>query len=304
MISTTFKRIIRSGLVNFWRNRFVAAASILSLTITLFMISGLYLGANFVQNLIAQINSQVDVAVSFKLSASDDSIAQLKKSLELLPEVRSVTLSSREDELAAFKERHKDNSILLQSIDEVGNPFGARLSVLAKDPSHYESIDRFLKSNDQVSGENGIIDSVSFKKDIISRLTSAVDTSKKVGYAIVIILALVSVLVTFNTISLTIYSAREEINVMRLVGASNIYTRGPFMVEGFVAGLLSALLSLILWYPAALWIRNTTLSVYGGVDMVSLYFKLFPLLLLLNLVLGIILGMLASFLSTHRYLKA
>lgn len=299
----TIKRIIRSGLVNFWRNRFVALASVLSLTITLFMVGGLYLGSRFVNNLIGQINNKVDVAVSFKLDASDEAMAQLQKSLTVLPEVKKVTLSTREDELASFKERHKDNTLLLQSLNEVGNPFGARLSVLAKDPAHYESIDRFLKSANENGLTAGIIDNVSFKKDVISRLTSAIDVSKKVGWALIVILTLVSVLVTLNTISITIYAAREEIGVMRLVGASSFYTRGPFMVEGALAGFLAALLAVFLWYPAAIWIRNTSVAVYGGVDMVSVYTSHFPTLVAILFALGIFLGLLASFLSTARYLK-
>jgi cell division transport system permease protein len=112
-----------------------------------------------------------------------------------------------------------------------------------------------------------------------------------------------SILVTFNTISLTIYIAREEISVMRLVGADNSYIRGPFITEGVIAGGIAALIASILLYPSVLWIRNITTGVYGGIDLVSYYISHFGILFIILLASGIILGTVSSFLAIGRYLK-
>lgn len=301
-MTTTAKRIIRSGFVNFWRNRTVTAASVFVLSVTLFVIGALQLGAAFLNGTLDDIKNRVDISVTFKTDVAEESILALEKSLKLLPEVKEVVYSSRDQELENFRTRHQDNALLIQSLDEVGNPFGARISILANNPAQYESVARFLNTqNESVAG--GIIDQISFKKDIIDRLLSVIDTSQKVGLIVSSLLVVMSILVTFNTISLAIYIAREEISVMRLVGASSFYVRGPFMVEGMISGAVSSVIALILLYPTAIWIKSVTAGVYGGVDLVAYYIQTFPTMFLLLLVSGVVLGLVSSALATGKYLK-
>jgi cell division transport system permease protein len=192
----------------------------------------------------------------------------------------------------------------MQSIDEVGNPFGARLSILANDPSQYEAIARFLENyDDEFSNQQTIIDQISFKKDIVDKMVSIIGTSRKIGLAISIILILMSVLVTFNTISLAIYSSREEISVMRLVGATNFYIRGPFIIEGMISGMIASFIALIFLYPSTIWVKNVTASVYGGVNLVSFYVNNFGQIFILLLVSGVLLGLISSYLAIRRYLR-
>ncbi len=304
MLWISLKRIFKSGFINFWRNSIVAIASILVLTVTLFVIGSLILGTAFLNRTLENIQERVDISVSFRADAPERTILDLKSSLELLPEVRDVTYSSRDQELKAFKERHKDNALLMQSIDEVGNPFGARLSILANDPSQYEAIARFLNNYESESpNQQAIIDQISFKKDIVDKMVSIIGTSRKIGLAISILLILMSVLVTFNTVSLAIYSSREEISVMRLVGATNFYIRGPFVIEGMISGMIASFIALILLYPSTIWIKNATASVYGGVNLVSFYVTNFGQIFLVLLVSGILLGLVSSYLAIRRYLR-
>lgn len=304
MLWISLKRIFKSGFINFWRNSIVAIASILVLTVTLFVIGSLILGTTFLNRTLENIQERVDISVSFRADAPERTILDLKSSLELLPEVRDVTYSSRDQELKAFKERHKDNALLMQSIDEVGNPFGARLSILANDPSQYEAIARFLNNYESESpNQQAIIDQISFKKDIVDKMVSIIGTSRKIGLAISILLILMSVLVTFNTVSLAIYSSREEISVMRLVGATNFYIRGPFVIEGMISGMIASFIALILLYPSTIWIKNATASVYGGVNLVSFYVTNFGQIFLVLLVSGILLGLVSSYLAIRRYLR-
>lgn len=298
------KRVIRAGSINFWRNSAVAMASIFVLTVTLLVIGSLILGSTYLNSTLEGIRSRVDISVTFKTDVNENAVLVLKEDLELLPEVREVSYASREQELAEFRERHQDNALLIQSLEEVGNPFGARLSILATDPSQYDSVERFLNNYDGgTDGAGGIIDQISFKKDIIDKLLALIDTSQKVGITLSALLVLMSILVTFNTISLTIYIAREEISVMRLVGADNSYIRGPFVIEGVIAGTIAALVSIGLLYPVVIWIRNITAGVYGGVDLVSYYISHFGQLFLILLVSGIILGVVSGLLAIGRYLK-
>jgi cell division transport system permease protein len=117
------------------------------------------------------------------------------------------------------------------------------------------------------------------------------------------VLIFLSVVVTFNTVSLAIYVSREEISLMKLVGAGNNYIRGPFVVEGLISGGVAAILALALLYPASIWVRNTTAGVFGGVDLASYFLSNIIELLLLLLVAGVFLGVVSSFLAVRKHLK-
>jgi cell division transport system permease protein len=304
MIWINTKRIIKLGFVNFWRNGLVSVSSVLAMTITLFAIGSIYLGSNFLNSALNEVKNKVDISVAFKLDAPEEKITALKKDLLLLPEVEEVIFSSREQELFSFRERHKDNAILIGSLDEVGNPFGARLNIVAVDPNQYEKISRFINTkNDPSVGGGNIIDQVSYKKDIVDRMSKLIEASQRLGWAIALVLALLSIFAVFNTISLAIYTSREEISVMRLVGAGNPYVKGPFMIEGVIAGVIASLLSLILLYPSVIWVRDVTTGIYGGINLVSFYFTNFGQIFALLLGSGILLGLVASYWAVRRYAK-
>ena len=302
MFWLNIKRILKLGLVNFGRNGLVSVASVLAMTITLFVIGALYLGGNFLNSALAEVKNKMDISVSFKTDAPEADVLALKKDLTLLSEVKQVSYSSREDELSAFRERH--NETIVQSLDEVDNPFGARLNIQAVDPTHFDRITNFITSkNNPTNGDQGLIDQINYKKDVVDKLTNLINTSQKLGWAIALVLALLSIFAVFNTISLAIYTSREEISVMRLVGANGAYVKGPFMVEGMIAGVMASILSLGLLYPAVLWVRSATINVYGGINLVSFYFSNFGKIFLILFGSGIILGLLASFWATRRYAK-
>ena len=304
MFWTNLRRIIHSGFIGFWRNRATAFASVLVMTVTLFVIGSLLLGSAFLQSSLQQIKDKVDISVLFKPDASESDVMAMKKSLEEMPQVKEVSYSSRDQELSDFITRHKDNTLLIQSLSEVGNPFGARLNIRAGDPSMYDTVAKFMSNKDDVSlGGKGIIDQVSFKKDTVDKLNKIIATTNRVGFAVSLVLIILSVLVVLNTISLAIYTSREEISVMQLVGARSNYVRGPFVVEGVMAGVFAAALALILLYPAALWVRSATASVYGGVDLLSYYLRNFIEILFLLVISGAGIGAISSFIAIRKYLK-
>ena len=306
MFVTNIKRVIKAGLINFWRNGSVSLASVVVITITLFVIGSIILSRAFLISSLEELKSKVDISVSFLPTVAESAVEALKQELSLLPEVKLVTLSSREAELADFKLKNKDNALILQSLEEVGNPFGARLNIVAGDPSQYESIIKFLNTKDEralAGAGKKIIDDISYKKDSADRLIKIIKLGERMGLAVSLILVFMSVIVTFNTIALAIYVSREEISVMRLVGADDTYIRGPFVIEGALSGIIGALLALGLLYPSMLWVRNVTAGVYGGVDLLAYYLVNFAPLLFMLLVIGIFLGVASSYLAVRRHLK-
>ncbi len=293
----------QAGFNNFWRTPVVSLASVLTLTVTLFVIGSLLLASAFLNSTLSNIEDQVDISVTFTPDAPESDILALKESLTQLPEVTVVEYLSRDQELNAFRERHKDNALIIQSLDEVGNPFGARLNIKSADPAHYESIAKFLDNQASDEGAKDIIDHISFKKDVVEKLLKVINSSHRVGVALALVLVILSILVTVNTISLAIYTSREEISVMRLVGASDLYVRGPFMMEGVIAGVIGSILAMVLLYPSTVWVRNATTNVYGGINLVAYYVENFGQIFLVLLGSGILLGVIASYLAVRKYVK-
>ena len=121
------------------------------------------------------------------------------------------------------------------------------------------------------------------------------------GVSLALIIA--ALLVTFNTIRLAIYTSREEIGVMRLVGASNKFISGPFIVEGVIGGVISAVVATISFYPLALWLGPKTKSFFGGLDLLQYYLSNFFQIFGLLIAAGTLLGIVSSFIAIRRYLK-
>lgn len=253
-----------------------------------------------------QIKDKVDVTIYFTTSAPEDKIMFLKSSLEKLPEVAAVSYTSREEALKIFRDRHIKDYPTIQALDEIKeNPLGAYLNVKAKEISQYENIANFLKSDDKlVAGSSSIIDKVNYHQNklIINRLNDIISGAQKLGFLITLFFVIISIIITFNTIRLTIFISKEEIGVMRLVGASKMHVRGPFMIEGAIYGMVATLFTLILFWPATAWLgRNMTN--FLGINMydyyVSSFFQIFATLLLSGVGLGII----SSFLAVRKYLN-
>ena len=182
-----------------------------------------------------------------------------------------------------------------------GNPLEASLNIKAKVIDNYESIASFLES----TRFSGMVDTVNYRQNqkVIEKLSGILSTVRKSGLIAVAVLGFVAVLVSFNTIRLKIYSMREEIGVMRLVGASNWYIRGPFIVEGLMYGLVSSVLTLIIFYPLLIFLSPKISAFLSGIDIAE-YFRInFWQIFLLQTLVGIFLGIISSLIAMRRYLK-
>ncbi|MFH1170635.1 MAG: permease-like cell division protein FtsX [Candidatus Vogelbacteria bacterium] len=305
------KRIIKSGFVNFWRSGVVSLSSVIVLTVTLFTIGGLFLGQAFLSASLDEIKAKVDISVSFQPTATEEAVLAFKETLQTRPGVKQVSYRSRAEEFNDFKARNQDNALIMQSLEEVGNPLGARLNIEATDPSQYENIASFLRDDNALASPSGglsvsgqsIIYQINFKKTSVDALSAIIDTTQRVSLAIALFLIFISLIVTFNTVSLAIYISREEISVMRLVGANNPYIRGPFIVEGLIAGFFASLLALFLLYPTAIWFRNATAGVAQSINLVAYYLEHFTFLALLLIVSGLLVSVLASILAIRKHLR-
>lgn len=308
MIFTKVRRVVRTGFVNFWRNGFLSLSSILVLSLSLLAFGGLIFFSTLSDRFLDTVREKVDINVYFALNAAETDILELQKTLEKMPEVSATEYVSRDESLKRFRDKHQDNTLILQGLDEVGdNPLPAVLTIKAKDPSQYESIAKSL-------ADKSFIDDVNYSRNkvIIDRLSRIIPLVEKTVSVVIIILVLMAVVVTFNTIRVIIFSSRDEIAVMKLVGASNMYVRGPFVVSGIMYGIASAIFSIIIlglfaYYMDALYIRF--LHAYPG-DISEIrhilfgyYVSNFRTIFVIILGSGVVLGAVSSYMAVRRYLN-
>lgn len=317
MIFTTLKRITRTGFVNFWRNGFLSFSAIIVVTLSLCAIGTIIFTGAFGRALIEDVQEKVDINVYFSLLTPETDILTLQKEVKSLPEVSNVSYISRTKALEAFKEKWKDNTLIMQGLDEIGdNPFPASLNIKAKDPGQYGSIATFLQNkNPTDSSGTPIISKINYQdnKIIIDRLSRIIPAVEKSGSVVALLLVFVAIIVVWNTIRLIVFTARDEISVMKLVGASNIYVRGPFVVSGIMYGVIGGIITLVLMAGFAYW-SDTAILRFAGVqiasdfslvvNVLSTYFaNNFTEIFLIIIGAGIILGGVSSYIAARRYLK-
>lgn len=301
-LATDFRRIIRSGFINFGRNPVVSIVSVLIMTVTLFLIGSLILVNALLSFSLSQISERVDINVYFYPDAEETDVFALRDELSLLPEVSSIDYVSREDAIAQFRDRHADDYLTIQALDELDeNPLGASLNIQADDAAQYATIAQYL----EVHPTSFAIEKINYNqnREIIERLSDIMDTIQRLGIIISIFFVIISIMITFNTIRLAIYSAREEIAVMRLVGAENKYIRGPFMTEGILAGCSATVLAILIFLPATLWMSKFTTVFFGGMDIFAYYVNNLPQIFIILLVIGVLLGIISSFFAIRKYLN-
>jgi len=303
---TAFKRVIRSGFVGFWRNAFVSLASIFVMTVALFVIGSTMLLDQLLGVSLQQIQDKVDINVYFVTTAEQAEMNSLETQIAALPEVAEVTFTSREEALEQFRERHRGDELTIQALEELGdNPLGASLSIRAQNTAQYESIARFLEEQQaQEEAQNPLIDRVNFvkNKEAIDKLTAIIGAVEKASITTMAILIFAAVLITFNTVRLAIYTTREEISVMRLVGASNTYIRGPFMLQGIMYGIVAGVLSILIIYPILLWIGPATENFFQF-NLFDYFVTNFAHIFGVVVGSGIVLGLVSSTLAVSRYLR-
>ena len=305
-MTTDLKRIIKSGFINFKRGGSVSFAAVLQVMNALAVITAIILLQGVLYSSLNQIKNKVDVTIYFVVDAPVSKITALKDSLEKLPEVAEVTYTAAEDNLKNFRALHANDYPTIAALDEIGhNPLGAYLNVKAKEISQYEGIANFMKSDDVlISGSDSIIYKVNYNQNklVIDRLNTIISGAQKLGFLLTLYLVISSLVITFNTIRLTIFIAKEEIGVMRLVGASKMRVRGPFMVEGVIYGVIATLSTLVLFWPVTAWFGRNMTS-FLGMNLYDYYISNLLQIFAIILLSGILVGVISSFLAVRKYLN-
>lgn len=299
----SFFRIIKMGLTNFRRNLWLASASTLIMTITLIILSVLSLLFVITSSSVKTIQERVDISAYFKNGLAESQIFVIRDQLQEDSRIEEVRYVSADDALAEFKKDHQNDPLLLESVGELNeNPLPATLQVKAKSLEDYPAVAEMLSSERYSSA----IEKVNFEDNrvLIDRLNNLLRFIITIGIILIAIFASIAVLVIFNTITLTIYNRKEEVEIMRLVGATNWYIRGPFIVEALLYSILATIITSALLYPVYTGLLPK-ISVYltSSGQTFNGNMSIFAMLVLIQLVIAFFLSTLSSLMAMRKYLR-
>ncbi len=298
-------RLLRTGATNFFRNLGVSLSATFIMVITLFIISTVLVLYNLTDISLNNAKDRVGISIYFNDSSNNQDIINIRDELAAIPEVKNIIFTSKEQARDRYIERNKNRPRALealQALDHDTDPFPNSLAITANEFAGYEAIVKRVQTDRYKTYllEDGIRDN----RKIIDRLSRITDAIRQLGFLLTIVFIVVTIMVMFNTIRLAIYNRREEIEIMRLVGATNWYIRGPFFIEAlFYALLATALTSLAMFTLLSLASTRIEefldLRNFGG----SLIHGLFLDLFIINLTTSVVLGIIASAIAIRRYLK-
>ena len=296
-------RTFDEGMINFRRNGWLSFATISILTLSLFIIGLSAFMAYSTHLVLTNIKDKVNVTVSFNPDVSEDRINEVKTTLEkYTEEVASVESISRDQALSEFLAQNGEDETVKKALEEIGeNPLLASLVIKATRPEHYAVIANQI----QESAFKEDINRVNYAKNkrIFERLQTINRASTTAGLTLGGIFVAVALIITFYTMYITIHSHQQEFEIMRLVGASNLYMKMPFLFEGALYGIISAVISSILLFIVSRSLAPITAGALPAGDMQSLFLHNFPVIFIGLLLLGIILTSVSTSFAIRRYLK-
>jgi cell division transport system permease protein len=304
-----FIRIIKGGFVNFFRYGLVSMATVLVMSLSIFMLGSVLIGSVFLHGVIGDLEDKVDISVYFRKDVLEEEILQVRADLERLPEVAAVNYVSTDVALERFLSRHSGDALVLRSLEVVEeNPFTASLEIKAHDTSQFEIISVFLESSPfsaLIETDPTGVKKITYRqnKAAIDQLSNILSATRFIGFTISLILAAIAIMVAYNTIRLAIYSSRDEISIMQLVGASQTFVKGPFIVEGVIHGVIASALTISIFYPILWWLGGKTVAIFGGLNVYAYYSSNIVQIAIILLTVGILIGVLSSSIATRRYLK-
>lgn len=300
----TLSRIIRFGFQSFFRNFWLSVATVSVLVLTLVSVNSLIIVNMLGNAAMTTVRSKIDVSVHFRPEVEESRVQTVKIALLSMPEVKDVEYISPARALETFSREFEDDLEILAALGEVGaNPFGATLAVKAHDLEDYPVI---LRSLDNDSFKS-LIEDKDFddREKMIARVESIGSRIKVSGIALSLLFGLITLLIVLNTIRMSIYTHREELAIMRLVGASDSFIRGPYYVEAILWSVCAVATVFALLIPG-LYVAQPFLQSFFGTELVDLvgFYNVNALKLAGAQFLGIVgLSLVTTKVATARYLR-
>lgn len=303
----TFLRMCRYGVNNFSRNAWLTVAATAVMTITLFIIFLSMAIQNVVQDTGSQISNEVDMSIYLANDTDEETVATITKEISALTSVTSVNVETPEDARIKQAEENKESPEVLQAINEATNQHDWRVRVKLVDINDTSQLREYVNTNQiykDNASERKLPSFAGERKAAIENIGRIVDFARQVGILASLVFVIISTLIIFNTIRMAIFNRKEEIQMMKLIGAERSFIRGPFIVEAIVYGLIGAIIASSLGYAVLLFaapsIQSYGLNITPTLNS-AVYYAGFVVLGMI--IIGALIGIISSLLATRRYLK-
>lgn len=296
-------RIIKFGLQDVWRNFWLSLATIMILVLTLFSVDLLLSLKIIGQAAVDNLKNRVDVSIYLKQGISEDKILNLKARLANLNNVQEVVYISQSEALESFQQRHQSDPEILQALQELNqNPLSPTLTVKPKDPDRFEEL---VEELDQV--QDPIIESRNFQdnKKLLDKINYITDKINDAAVIISVIFLFIMILVMFNSVRLAIYSHRQEIVIMKLVGASNFFIKAPFLFSSLIYTFIGVVLTAVIFYAFLTVLQPYLDTFFFGynIDLITYFNSHWLTIAGLQFAGAAIINLLASYMAVGKYSK-
>lgn len=302
---TELKRIINFAFSDFARNKGISLAAIFVLVVTIMLVTGLLFFHGIAAYLTSQIQNKIDITAYFKDGTAEQDILNVKAEItKMSPDIKSVSYISQDQASIIFSQNHANNAVFSKALQQVGeNPFLPSLNITTVNgsPAQYAEVSNILQTSDF----SKLVDHVDFsqKEDTINKVYSITTSVNTFGLILGVILILVAILVVFNTVRLGIENSKEEISTMRVVGASDWFIRGPFIIQGIIYGVVAFIICFVFSGLAAYFMSSQIAFTLPGFDMFGYFLTNAWIFVLIQLGFGVGVGVISSFIVIKKYLK-
>ena len=304
---TTFMRMCRYGVNNFTRNAWLTIAATAVMTITLFVIFTSVAARNVLIDTLSDLRDKVSMSIYLETETTPEAVERVKTDLEGLSSVVSVTAITPDTARENFAQQNKEDAGTLDAIKEATNKFPWTLNIKVTDINDTSQLAEYVANNEFAKehiDQNRPPSFAGSKRAAIESIGSAIDFAQKVGVVASLVFVGISMLIIFNTIRMAIFNRKEEIQMMKLIGAEKSFIRGPFVVEAIVYGFFAALIASALGYGllffAAPSLQQYDINIQPTLDASVLYAGF---ILLGMILIGALIGIISSLMATRRYLR-
>lgn len=299
---TLFKRIAQAAWQGLRRNRWITIACVAMMVISLIIFSSVLIFNHASNSLIGMLKNKMDISIYFKTDIPEEDIFRIRDELIGHPEIAKIDYVSRAEALKRFQKRNAKNQAVQKALEELGgNPLSASLDIKAHRPEDYQKIINFINNS---NFKNKLITvNLMENQQVLARINKLARGIKLISLAFMSLLTFLSIVISFNSIRMAIYSLRNEVEIMKLVGASNWFIRDPFLLEGALQGLIASLIATAILAPSIIWISPKIAEFASGLNINLYFWSHFWYIFLAQTLFGIALGVIASFWAVDKYLK-
>lgn len=298
-------RSFKFALQSLWRNFWLTVVTVIIVTLAMASVSFLLIFNLVANNVVDTVKAKSEIYIDLTDDAKQAQVEFLVAELNKLEDIREVIYISPAQTLERFKSEHANDEVIMASLDSLSsNPFTGSLKISVKDIAKFDELLTEL-SRDEYGDILEINNSEFFEaKDLLNVISDYSNKVEQFGFGVSLFFIIISIIVVFNTIQMGIYSHREEIGIMKLVGASNWFVRSPFIIESVMYSIFSVLVMVLIFYPLAIYIQPHVDNFLGeySLNLIDSVSNNFLWVFGLEIGIAMLITVISSMFATRRYL--